>query len=80
MRRRRCPRSGSLLFTETTDQSRIRAIILVAQQLALAESFDLDWIDDDNVMALLVKINGQSFTVRTRRFQASMNIDGFVFG
>src|SRR5438876_3502827 len=74
------PGSGSLLFTETTDQSRIRTIILVAPQLALAESFDLDWIDDANGMALLMEIKGQRFTVRTSGFQASMNLGCFVFG
>src|ERR1043166_4686485 len=62
MHRWRRPGSGSLLFTETTNQSRIRAIILVAAQLALAESFDLDWVDDAHSVALLVEVKRQGFT------------------
>ena len=73
------PGSGLLLFTETTNQSRIGAIIFVAQQFALAESFDLCGIDHADRVALLMEIKSQGLAIRTSGFQASMDSWGFVF-
>src|SRR5690349_11012369 len=73
------PGSGLLLFTETTDQSSIRTIILVAQQFALAESFDLGRIDDADCLALFMEIKRQRFAIRTSGLQASMDRAGFMF-
>lgn len=57
---RRRPGSGLLLFTETTDQSCIRTIIFVAQQFALAESFDLGGIDNADDVTLLMEIRAKA--------------------
>src|ERR1051325_2133066 len=79
MGRRWGPSSGALLFTETADQCRIGPIILVAQQFALAESFDLNGIDHADRMAQFVQIKSDGFAIRSSGFQAGMNRSGFLF-
>src|SRR5687767_11073718 len=74
------PGSGSLFFAEATDECCIRTIIFVAQQFALAESFDLCWIAHADRVSPLVQIKGQRFAIRTSGFQAGMYQGGFVFG